>query len=58
MPFSKSTAPIYPKIDETSLATNYVSGGVIGHPLSVQQRLHFLHSLAVVDKESGLITQT
>ena len=29
MPFSKSTAPIYPKIDETSLATNYVLGGVI-----------------------------
>ena len=28
---------------------------IIGPPSSVQLRLHFLHSLAVVDKESGLI---
>ena len=29
---------------------------MIGHPLSVQLRLHFLHGLSVADKESGLIT--
>ena len=30
---------------------------IIGHPLSVQLRLHFLHSLSVADKESGLTTK-
>ena len=29
-----------------------------GHPLTVQLRLYFLHSLAVVDKESRLMMLT
>ena len=37
-------------------AIHTLERSIIGHPLSVQLRLHFLHSLSVADKESGLIT--
>ena len=33
-------------------AIHTLERSTIGHPLSVQLRLHFLHSLSVVDKES------
>ena len=33
-------------------AIHTLERSIIGHPLSVQLRLHFLHSLTVVDKES------
>ena len=37
-------------------AIHTLERSIIGHPLSVQLRLHFLHSLSVADKKSGLIT--
>ena len=33
-------------------AIHTLERSIIGHPLSVQLRLHFSHSLTVVDKES------
>ena len=36
-------------------AIHTLKRSIIGLPLSVQLRLHFLHSLSVADKESGLI---
>ena len=33
-------------------AIHTLERSISGHPLSVQLRLHFLHSLTVVDKES------
>ena len=39
-------------------ASHTLERSIIGHPLSVQLRLHFLHSLSVAHKELGLITQT
>ena len=37
-------------------ASHTLERSIIGHPLSVQLRLHYQHSLTVVDTESGLIT--
>ena len=37
-------------------AIHTLERSISGHPLSVQLRLHFLHSLTVADKESDLIT--
>ena len=36
-------------------AIHTLERSIIGHPLSVQLRLHFLHSFSVADKVSGLI---
>ena len=44
--------------EKYSNAIHLLKRSTIEHPLSVQLRVHFLHSLAVVNKESGLITQT
>ena len=41
---------------EYANAIHTLKRSIIGHPLLVQLRLHFLHSLSVADKESGLIT--
>ena len=37
-------------------AIHTLERSIIGHPLSVQLRLHFWHSLSVADKGSGLKT--